>query len=77
MGIYHHQVNVKFDDVTFQILNLYVKELNKRVKEKNPESPEISRSDAIRRAVLYAYLVGIKGYTVEQAAKALEKGEWE
>jgi len=76
MGEFRHQVNVKFDDITFDILNLYVKELNKKIKSRNPNAEEVTRSDAIRRAILYAYFVGLKGYTLEQAAKILEEGRW-
>ena len=62
--------------VALDILNAYVEALNRKIRRANPDAETVTRSDAIRRAVIYAYFVGLKGYTVEEAAEVLEKGTW-
>jgi len=74
MGVYKHMVNVKFDDFTFDILNRFVKELKEKLRQTDPEEAEkVTRSDVIRRSVLFAYYVGLKGYTLEEAIKKIEE----
>ena len=67
MSIYRHQTNIKLDDFTKQTLDKLTEELTKKVGFK------ISRADAVRMAILYAYFVGIKKMSVEKAAKIIEQ----